>query len=67
MEKLRMNISGMTCGHCVGAVSQALKQLEGVEVEQVRVGTAEVAYDPNRVSPDQMAEAIEDAGYQVTP
>lgn len=66
MEKLKMNISGMTCGHCVGAVTQALKKLDGVEVESVQVGTAAVAYDPNRVSADQVGQAIEDAGYRVT-
>jgi copper chaperone CopZ len=67
MEQLTMNISGMTCGHCVGAVTQALTELDGVQVEQVRVGSARVAYDPGRTSPDQMAQAIEDAGYEVRP
>ncbi|MBA3344698.1 MAG: heavy-metal-associated domain-containing protein [Gemmatimonadales bacterium] len=67
MENLTMNISGMTCGHCVSAVAQALKQLEGVQVEQVQVGTATVAYDPSRASPDQIAQAVESAGYEVRP
>lgn len=43
MEKLTMNISGMTCGHCVGQVTKALESLDGVEVEQVEVGSATVA------------------------
>lgn len=67
MEQLTMSISGMTCAHCVGAVTQALEALDGVQVEQVRVGAATVAYDPSRTSPIQMAQAIEDAGYQVRP
>jgi len=67
MEQLTMNISGMTCGHCVGQVTKALEGLDGVQVEQVRVGSATVAYDPTRSSPDRMAEAIEDAGYEVRP
>jgi copper chaperone len=67
MEKLTMNISGMTCGHCVGQVTKALKSLDGVQVEQVKVGLATVAYDPSRTSPDQLAQAVEDAGYVVRP
>ena len=67
MEKLTMNISGMTCGHCVGQVTKALKSLDGVQVEQVKVGSATVAYDPSRTSPDQLAQAVEDAGYEVRP
>ena len=66
MTKLEMNISGMTCGHCVRAVSQALAGLEGVQVEQVQVGKAVVNYDESRLSGDRIAEVVEDAGYAVT-
>lgn len=66
MTKLEMNISGMTCGHCVRAVSQALGGLEGVQVEQVQVGKAVVNYDETRLSGDRIAEVVEDAGYAVT-
>jgi len=37
--------------------------LPGVNVDAVRVGAAEVRYDPGQVSPEQIALAIEDAGY----
>jgi copper chaperone len=66
MTKLEMNISGMTCGHCVRAVSQALGGLEGVQVEQVQVGKAVVNYDETKLSGDRIAEVVEDAGYAVT-
>ena len=65
MKKLEMNIDGMTCGHCVRAVSQALGGLEGVQVEQVQVGKAVVNYDETRLSGDRIAEVVEDAGYAV--
>lgn len=67
MERTTMHISGMSCGHCVGAVTQALTGLDGVEVEQVTVGSATVAYDPARTSPAQLAAVVEDAGYEVRP
>jgi copper chaperone len=65
MERVTMNIVGMSCGHCVSAVTKALKSLEGVNVEQVSVGTATVAYDPNATSAAQITQAVEDEGYRV--
>jgi copper chaperone len=67
MERVTINIAGMSCGHCVGAVTKALKQLGGVQVEQVTVGSATVAYDPDVNSAERIARAIEDAGYEVHP
>jgi copper chaperone len=65
MERVTMNIAGMSCGHCVGAVTKALKSLEGVDVEQVSVGKAAIAYDPNATSVAQITQAVEDEGYAV--
>jgi copper chaperone len=65
MTQLTMNISGMTCGHCVSSVTRALKGLDGVAVEQVTLGKATVSYDPVATSPTRIAEAIEEEGYRV--
>ena len=65
MDRITINISGMSCGHCVGAVKKALESVDGVDVEQVGVGTATVSYDPTATSPARIAEAIEDEGYAV--
>lgn len=66
MDRITMKIDGMTCGHCVSQVTKALKGLEGVEVEQVNVGAATVAYNPDSVSEERIAQAVEDQGYAVT-
>ncbi len=65
MTQLTMDISGMTCGHCVGSVTRALEKLDGVAVEQVAIGKANVRYDPGATSPATIAAAIEDEGYRV--
>jgi len=65
MERVTMNIDGMTCGHCVASVKKALTSLDGVEVEQVELGQAVVNYDPAATSPAALANAIEDEGYAV--
>lgn len=65
MERITMKIGGMSCGHCVSAVDKALKQLDGVKVESVGIGTATISYDPSAVSEQRISEAVADEGYSV--
>ena len=63
MEQATIGIQGMSCGHCVASVKRALGQLEGVEVREVKVGSATVSYDPAAVTPERITQAIQDEGY----
>jgi copper chaperone len=63
MESLTLDISGMSCSHCVGRVSTALRNVAGVEVGDVKIGSATLSYDPAKASPDEIASAVSDAGY----
>ena len=65
MNRIKLKIDGMSCGHCVSAVDKALKGVNGVQVEQVAVGSATVSYDPATTSADRITKAIEDEGYTV--
>lgn len=65
MDRMKMKIDGMTCGHCVSAVGKALKSIDGVTVESVAVGSATISYDPTAVSEARIAEVVEDEGYSV--
>lgn len=65
MNRLSLEIRGMSCGHCVSAVSRALKTLDGVTVDQVKIGAATLEYDPSRVTPDAISAAVADQGYAV--
>jgi copper chaperone CopZ len=65
MEKMTLSIEGMSCGHCVRAVRDALAEVPGVAVERVDVGSATVALDPARSSRTAVEEAVRDAGYDV--
>jgi copper chaperone len=67
MEHVSLHIEGMTCGHCVSAVRQALSAVDGVTVESVAVGSATVAYDPARTSAELLAAAVTDEGYAASP
>ena len=63
MEPLHLTIEGMTCAHCVRAVDGRLRRTEGVDVEKVDIGSADMRYDPSKTSVDDIAEAIADEGY----
>lgn len=62
-ERFDLAIAGMTCGHCVRAVSDLLDGLPGVEVDHVRIGQASVRFEPETVSPAALIEALREAGY----
>lgn len=63
MQHLQLAIDGMSCGHCVNAVTRALQDLPGVHVEHVAIGAATVAFDPNTASAEQIIDAVNDEGY----
>ena len=66
MNRMTIQIDGMSCGHCVGQVTKALEGVEGVQVEQVSIGSATIEYDPATTSEERVAQAVEDQGYAVT-
>ncbi|MEJ7813440.1 MAG: heavy-metal-associated domain-containing protein [Gemmatimonadaceae bacterium] len=63
MEQITIPVSGMSCGHCVKAVGDALRQVAGVAVEGVTIGSATVSYDPAVAGPAAISRAIVEAGY----
>jgi copper chaperone len=65
MKDEELKIAGMTCGHCVMSVRKELGKLPGVEVKDVRIGSALIAYDEARVSGDRLRSAVEEAGFTV--
>jgi copper chaperone CopZ len=63
MERIKLSIAGMSCGHCVSAVRNALTEKPGVEIERLEIGSANVAYDEGRYSAADIIRAVEEAGY----
>jgi len=60
-------ITGMTCGHCVDAVSTELGRLAGVTDVRVDLAasTATVTSD-QPLDPEAVRAAVDEAGYEVT-
>ena len=57
-------VSGMGCPRCAMRVKNSLLRLNGVLLSEVSLenGIAAVAYDPARVTPSDLAQAVSDAG-----
>lgn len=57
-------VTGMTCGHCVQAVTEEVSAVEGVQSVEVDPATGAVVVtaelEPTR---EQMAAAVDEAGY----
>ena len=63
MRKLTLHITGMTCGHCLHAVHQALVSHAGVRLESLRIGRAELLFDEQVTTPAAIEAAVAEAGY----
>lgn len=66
MTRVELKVEGMSCGHCVHAVREALAGIPGVKVEDIKIGAATVQVDESRVGVGQLLEAVADAGYDAT-
>ena len=63
-EHVELPITGMTCASCAARVEKRLNRLEGVAASvNYATETATVDFDPSRVAPEGLVEAVEAAGY----
>jgi len=67
MKNLTLHINGMSCNHCLNAVSGALSRLPGVALRSVRIGRAELEFEPNQITPEAIAAAVGAEGYAAVP
>lgn len=68
-QNLTIDVTGMTCGHCVRSVQEELTALPGVtdvQVELVAGGMSQVTITATEpLSEEDIRAAIDEAGYQV--
>ncbi len=60
--ELKVDIAGMHCAGCVGAVTAALARIDGVRVCDASVGAVRVAFDDSITRRSDIFEAIRSAG-----
>ncbi|MGN9795660.1 heavy-metal-associated domain-containing protein [Streptomyces sp. OZ13] len=60
-------VKGMTCGHCVSAVTAEVGALAGVKSVQVDLTSGEVTVaSEQQLAYDDVAAAVDEAGYELT-
>ncbi|MFC0710073.1 heavy-metal-associated domain-containing protein [Azorhizophilus paspali] len=62
----KFQVKGMSCGHCVRAVTQAVQALDAAAEVQVDLPSGEVRVT-SRLPAEQVMEAIREEGYEVAP
>ena len=67
MEKSVIRVEGMSCQHCVKAVSDAVNALPGIDSVEVDLdaGLVTVQHDPAQSPLDKIKAEIDDQGYDV--
>ena len=64
--KKKILVEGMSCGHCVKHVKEALSELNGVTSVDVNLETKTAVLEATSdVKDEDIKFAIEDAGYEV--
>jgi copper chaperone CopZ len=69
MTTTTLHVTGMTCGHCVKAVTEELSGLDGVtgvDVDLVAGGTSAVTvHSEGPVAAQALRAAVDEAGYEL--
>ena len=65
-ETINIQVSGMSCEHCVNAVCRAVNEISGVTSVNVSIdeGIVTVDYDMATTDAEEIKQAINDAGYE---
>lgn len=64
-EKITLTVTGMSCGHCVKRVGDALKAVKGVKNAEVDLanGKAEIEFVSGKVTVGALIDAVEKCGF----
>lgn len=66
MSSMTVNVTGMTCGHCVTSVREEVENISGVRRVDVDLASGEVTIDSEApIQTHAIKDAIEEAGYQL--
>ncbi len=65
MQNVKLNVKGMSCGHCVNSVQGALTAVGATGQVDLKSNTVDIEYDESKLSLESIKEAIEEQGYEV--
>lgn len=62
----RLKIEGMSCEHCVRAVTQALQSIDGIEDVSVSLEDKQAVFSaPEELDMERVKKAVQEKGYTV--
>lgn len=65
-EQITFKVEGMVCEQgCVKAVKDSLTKTKGVKEAKVEIGKAEIEFDAQKTTKQDLITVIEKAGYKV--
>jgi copper chaperone len=65
-EMTTFRVNGMTCGHCVAAVTEEVSKLDNVTAVDVELASGAVTvHSDGPIDPAAFAAAVDEAGYEV--
>ena len=68
MATTTWQVQGMTCQHCVRAVTEEVSSIDGVRGVEVHLETGRVDIDSDvPITAEALAEAVSRAGYELVP
>jgi len=67
MRQESLKVEGMTCQHCVQTITEALKNLNGLNTVHVDLDKKEVSveYDENETSQQEISDKIVEVGFEL--
>ena len=66
MSEQTYTVTGMTCDHCVRAVTEEIQKLPGVTDVDIELSTGQVKVRAeNELDPGDVAAAVDEAGYEL--
>jgi copper ion binding protein len=65
MSEQTYRVAGMTCEHCVAAVTGEISRLDGVTAVAVDLESGQVVVTGEGYTRDQVAAAVDEAGYEL--
>ncbi|CAM3640199.1 heavy-metal-associated domain-containing protein [Roseateles saccharophilus] len=64
---IAFEVNDMSCGHCVGAITEALKAVDRDARVEIDLAQHRVQVESGSAGAEQLAEAIRGAGYSPVP
>ncbi|WP_037559868.1 heavy-metal-associated domain-containing protein [Spirillospora albida] len=66
MSEIRYSVQGISCGHCVNAITAEVSDVPGVVEVEVDVNAKSVTVRGDELDDAALRAAIDEAGYQIS-